>query len=86
MRCWLSGVEVFESPHVMQAVRQLNHYHPNVVRHGQQHFADVFGLPLLGREQNEPADLGCALHKARHVWTEMFGISASGNSVSSTTS
>ena len=67
------AVEISEGAHVMQAIGELHHHHANVVDHGQQHLADVFGLARLGRQQVEPADLGDAFHQPRHVGPELLG-------------
>ena len=56
----------------MQAVGQLDHHDANVVDHGEQHLADVFGLARFRGEQVEPADFGGAFHQTRDVRAEHF--------------
>ena len=47
------GRQVFERPHIVQAVSQLDHDHADVVHHGEHHLAQVLRLLLfLGREIN----------------------------------
>jgi hypothetical protein len=56
--------------HVMQAVGELDEDDPDVVGHGQEHLADVLGLPLLGAGGGHVAQLGHAGDDVRHVRAE----------------
>ena len=67
------GVEKFERAHVVQAVGELHHHHADVVHHGEQHLADVFGLAGFGREQIEPADFGDAFDEPRDIRAKLLG-------------
>ena len=61
-----------ERAHVVQAVRQLDDDHANVVDHGQQHLADALGLPFLARGEIDLAQFGDAIHAARHFLAELL--------------
>ena len=52
------GRQVVERAHVVQAVRELDHQHAEVVGHGHDHLPEVLRLPLLPRGEGELADLG----------------------------
>jgi len=52
----LLGRKMFECPHVVQAVRQLDQHHSNIVHHGQDHFAKVLGLLGFRGDELDPAD------------------------------
>ena len=54
----------------MQAVGQFDEHHPDVVRHGQQHFAQAFGLAGLGTAEGQLADLGDAGHDMLNLGAE----------------
>ena len=69
----LGRIQIVQRAHVVQAVGQFHHHHPNIVDHGQQHLADILGLARFRSEQVEPADFGGAFHQARHIRAEMFG-------------
>src|SRR5713226_8584810 len=60
----LGGLEVFQSAHVVQAIGELDEYHANVVHHGQQHFADAFGLTGFRGHDIEASNLGDARDEA----------------------
>src|SRR5271163_421184 len=47
------GREIFERAHVVQAVGEFDHHHADVVDHGEEHLADVFGLAVFRGEQVE---------------------------------
>ena len=67
------GIEKFERAHIVEAVGELDHDDADVIDHGEQHFADVFGLASFGGEQIETADLGGAFDEAGDVGAEYFG-------------
>ncbi len=52
----LFGFEVFECAHVVEPVGQLDENDADVVHHGEQHFADVFGLARFRRHHVQAAD------------------------------
>jgi len=57
--------------HVVQTIRQLDHEYPDIVRHGQNHLADVLRMGFfLGIKRNE-ADLGDSVHDVRHIFAEV---------------
>src|ERR1039457_3585697 len=64
------GAQVPERAHVVQAVRQLHDDDADVVDHGQQHFAKALGLPFFRVEDVQLAELGDAIHAARHLVAE----------------
>jgi hypothetical protein len=60
---------VLQGAEVVQAVRQLDDDDAHVLRHGDEHLAEVLGpllLPLEVGELVELADLGLPLHDAAH--------------------
>ena len=61
-----------ESAHVVQPVGQLDDDDADIVDHGQQHLADALGLPFLARVEMEFAELGDAVHAARHFFAEFL--------------
>ncbi len=61
-----------ERAHVVQPVRQFYDDDPDIVHHRQQHFAEALGLALFGGEEIELAQLGDAVHAARHVFAEVL--------------
>jgi hypothetical protein len=66
------GRQMFEGSHVMQAVGQLDQHHPNVVHHGQHHFAQILGLLLLAGGKVNFADLGNALDDMSDLLAELL--------------
>ncbi len=70
----------------MQAVGQLHHHDANVVHHGQQHLADVFGLARFGSQQVQAVDFCDPFHERRDVRPKAFGDARVETRVSSTTS
>ena len=68
----LFGIEELQRAHVVQAVGQLDHHDAHIVDHGEQHLADVLGLPRFRSEKIEPADFRGAFHQARYVSAEYF--------------
>ena len=79
MRCCFSARKKTQRAHVVQAVGELHHDDANVVDHGQQHLADVFGLAGLGSQQVEAADFRDAFDQARDVRTEALDDARRGN-------
>ncbi len=67
------GIEIFERAHVVKTVGEFHHDHANVVDHGEQHLADVFGLARLWSEKIEAADFRGAFDQARDVRTKLHG-------------
>ena len=63
----LFGRKKPERAHVVQPVGELHHNDANVVDHGQQHLADVFGLARFGSQQVQPADFRDAFDQAGDV-------------------
>ena len=66
------GTQVAQRAHVVHAVGQLDHDDADVLHHGQQHFAEALRLPVLGRKEIELAQLGDAVHAARHFLAELL--------------
>ena len=56
----------------MQTVGELHHHHANIVDHGEQHLADVFGLAIFRSEQIELADFGDAFDQAGNIRAELL--------------
>ena len=56
----------------MEAIGKFDDHHANIVDHGQNHLADIFGLTCFRREHIEAADLGDAFNQAGRLFTEAF--------------
>ena len=52
-----------QSSHIMEAVRQLNHDDPNILRHRQKHFPETFGLAILTGRKRELGKFGHPVHQ-----------------------
>ena len=68
----LFGRQVLERAHVVKPVRQFHQHHADIVHHGQDHLAKVFGLLRLWRNELDAADLGHPFDDARHVGAEFL--------------
>jgi len=66
----LARIEIFERAHVVEAVRELHEYDADVVHHGEQHFADIFGLARFRRHHVQTANFCDALDEVRDFRTE----------------
>src|SRR5450432_1207813 len=66
------GAQVAERPHVVDPVGQLYQDDADVLDHGQQHFAEAFGLPVLVGKHVELGELGDAIHAARYFFAEFL--------------
>lgn len=67
----LLGGHVLQGAEVVKAVRQLHDDDAHVLRHGDEHLAEVLGpflLPLEVGQLVELADLGLPLHQLAHPW------------------
>ncbi len=62
--------QIFQRPHVVQTVGELDQHDANIIDHGQKHLADVFGLARLGSHHVQPANFGDAFHQPRNFNTE----------------
>src|SRR5713226_633488 len=67
-----SGIEVFKSAHIVQAVGKLDEHDANVGHHGQQHLADIFGLAGFGRADVQAGDFSDAFDEVGDVRAEAF--------------
>ena len=67
---WLG--QRLESAHVVQAVGELYQDDANVVRHRQQHLADVLGLVLLLAAEADAAQLGHPFDQTRDISAELL--------------
>ena len=67
------GVEVVEGAHIVETVGEFDDDHADVIDHGEQHLADVFGLTSFRSEQIETADLGGAFDEAGDIGAKLFG-------------
>ena len=59
-----------QGPHIVQPVGELDQQHSDVVRDGEEQFAQVLGLGGLFRHEVEPLDLGQALDEAADLVAE----------------
>ncbi len=64
--------QVMQSPHVVQAVGELDENHADVVDHREQHLAEVLRLPLLARRKLDRAEFGDPFHHVRDVRPEQL--------------
>ena len=64
--------QVFERPHVVQAIGQFDEHHADVIHHRQHHLAQVFGLLFLPGSEIDGADLGDTLDDMRHLFAKLF--------------
>ena len=53
--------------HIVQPVAQFDDHDPDVLAHGQQHLAQVFGLLLLNAGELDLGQLGDAVHQQGHL-------------------
>ena len=65
------GGEMVERAHVVQAVGQLDQHDANVVRHRDDHLAEILGLLFLAALKRDLRDLGHAVHQLRDLGTEV---------------
>ena len=61
---------ILQGPHVVQTVGQLDQDHPDIVRHGKQHLAEIFRLALFLGLEMDLADLGDAIDEICHLGAE----------------
>ena len=66
----LVGLLKLQGAHVVQAVGQLDQDHPDVLGHGQDHLADVFGLGLFLGLEGDEAYFGDPVHDVGHFLAE----------------
>ena len=52
-----------QGAHVVQAITEFDEHHANVLRHGEEHLANVLGVLLLRAHCRELAQLGDAINK-----------------------
>ncbi len=64
--------QMFQRPHVVQAIGQFDEHHADVIDHGQHHLAQVFGLLLLARGEINPADFGDTLDDVGYLLAEFL--------------
>ena len=68
----LLGLQIFDGAHVVQPVGQLDQHDANVVDHGQNHLADVFGLARFRGHHVEAADFGDAFDQPGGFFAKAF--------------
>ena len=86
MRCALVGRHVLERAHVVQAVGELDQQDADILGHGEQQLAQIFGLGGFLGDQVEARDLGQPVDQRGDLVAEFFLDLAWVASVSSTTS
>ena len=64
--------QVVQRPHVVEPVGELHQDDPDVVHHGEQHLAEVLGLPLLARRERDRPQLGHPLDDVGDVGAEQL--------------
>ncbi len=73
------GRKKTQRAHVVQAVGKLDHNDANVVDHGQEHLADVFGLAGFGSQKVQAADFRDAFDQTGDVRTKALDDPRRGN-------
>ena len=68
-----------ERAHVVQPVRQLHQNDPDVPRHGQGHFLEVFGLGFRPGAKLDLGQFADTIHQFRDVLAKLFRQSVLGN-------
>ena len=63
--------QMLEGAHVVQAVGQLDEHDANVVRHREQHLAEIFRLLFLMALERDLADLRDTVDEMHHVLPEL---------------
>jgi hypothetical protein len=61
-----------EGAHVVEAVGQFDHDHPNIVDHGEEHFANALGLALLAGGEIQFTEFRHAVDAGGHFGTEIL--------------
>ena len=69
----LFGAEMLESPHVVEAVGELDDDHADVGDHGEEHLADVFGLVVFAVGELDFVELGNAIDDVGDLLAEALG-------------
>ena len=65
---------IFQCPHIVKTVRQLNQYNPDILRHGQEHFPQILRLQFqLIRRIGQLSQFGHTVHQKRHLLAELLG-------------
>ncbi len=64
--------EVLESPHVVNAVGQLDQDHPGIVRHGEEHFSIILDLLLRGRSELDLSELRDSVDNGGDLGAELL--------------
>ena len=64
---------VVHRAHIVQAVRHFDEDHADIVRHGEEHLAQIFHLLLFLRHEGHARQLRHALHEIRHRGAEAAG-------------
>ena len=78
---------MIERAHVVQAVGQLDQHDANVVRHRDDHLAEILGLLFLAALERDLRDLGHAVNQLRDLGAEVrLHLAPATCCVSSTTS
>ena len=63
----LAARHVAHGAHVVAAIGQFDQNHPNVARHGQQHFAERFGLAFFAGVEFEFVEFGQTIDQIGHL-------------------
>jgi len=69
----LLGLHMLQRPHVVQTVGQLHQQDADVLRDGEDEFAQVLGLARVLRLELQPRQLGHPLDQRGHLLAEAFG-------------
>ncbi len=68
----LVRLKVFDSAHVVEPVGEFDDHDANIVDHGQNHLANVFGLARFGGQHVEAANFGYAFDEPGSFFAKTF--------------
>jgi hypothetical protein len=68
----LGRLQEFDGAHVVQAISELDHHDADVVDHGQDHLAHIFGLARFRSGHAKPADFSDAFNQTGGFFTKAF--------------
>ena len=63
---------MLEGAHIVQAVREFDEHHADVIDHGEHHLAQIFRLLLFAGGEIDFADLGHAFDNVRDLLAELL--------------
>ncbi len=67
----LSLAEMLKRSHIMQSIGELDDHDADIIRHRQDHFAEILGLLLLGTLERDLPDFRHPIDKMHHILAEL---------------